>query len=145
MKKCTVCKESKSLDCFYNYKATKDGKSYRCKDCDDVARKKWRDNNPSRSKESVRGRNLKHKYGITLEEYKKMFKEQGECCLICRTTENTVSGDRFSKISFAVDHDHSSGKVRGILCNQCNRALGMFKDRKDILESAIKYLEKETH
>ena len=141
MKTCTVCKEAKDLNDFYRYKASKDGKSYRCKKCDDLSRLKWLTDNPDRSRESQRKRNLKHKYGMTLEEYNAMLSTQGGSCAICGVTENKVTGDRFSKISFAVDHDHATGKVRGILCNQCNRALGMFGDNQKTLLSALKYLE----
>ena len=141
MKICTVCKEEKTLDNFYNYKATKDGKSYRCKSCDDVARKSWATKNPKKAKVSARERQLKHKYGITLPEYEALLERQGGACAICKEERNRTSGiDNKDKWNFAVDHDHTTGKVRGILCNQCNRGLGMFKDSKVLLENALDYL-----
>lgn len=141
MKVCTVCKKTKELENFYNYKAYKDGLSYRCKECDNLSRAKWSDKNPDKAKESQRKRNLKHKYGLTIEDYDNILKSQGNSCAICFKKDSEVTGDRFSKIKFAVDHDHATGKVRGILCNQCNRALGMFLDSKEVLLSAMNYLE----
>ena len=88
----------------------------------------------------MRGRNLKHKYGISLEEYKEMLTNQGGKCAICEVTENNTTGDR-KDWNFAVDHDHKTGKVRGLLCNNCNRALGLFKDSANLLGEAKKYLE----
>ena len=147
MKKCSVCEDYKDFSNFYNYKSSNDGKSYRCKECDNKARRKWARENPKRASESARGRTLKHKYGITLDDYKELFEKQGNLCKICKTDENKVTGDRFSKISFAVDHDHTTGEIRGILCNQCNRALGMFRDDPYIIKSAYDYLKEyyETH
>ena len=147
MKNCTVCKTYKGLENFYNYKASPDGLAYRCKDCDGKARKKWRENNPVRSSESARGRNLKHKYGITLEDYKSMLEDQGGVCAICGVSTNKTSGRNGDKLNFAVDHCHTTGNVRGLLCNQCNRGLGMLMDSAETLEKALSYLKKynETH
>jgi len=143
MKTCTVCQTSKSLDEFYNYKSSKDGKSYRCKECDNIARKKWSDGNPEKAHLSQRERNLKHKYGVTLEWYNAKLKEQNYCCAICKTKENKVIRGAIEGLNFAVDHNHETGKVRGLLCNQCNRALGMFKDNIELINKAIAYLERK--
>lgn len=143
MKTCTVCKKHKPLLDFYNYKASKDGKAYRCKSCDDDARNKWKTKNPEKAHLSQRERNLKHKYGVTLEWYNAKLKEQDYCCAICKIKENKVTRGAVSDLNFAVDHDHVTGKVRGLLCNQCNRALGMFKDSVELIEKAIKYLERK--
>ncbi len=140
MKTCTVCGQSKELSEFYNYKANKDGKMYRCKSCDNEARKKWMSANPERSQESQRGRNLKHKYGISLDQYSQMLVKQGGCCGICGVEENKALYGLNKSLNFAVDHCHTTGKVRGLLCNQCNRALGMFYDDKDIVKKALDYL-----
>lgn len=140
MKTCSVCKNVKPIDAFYNYKATKDGKSYRCKTCDDTARLKWSTNNPEKARSSARGRSLKHKYGIDLVWYAEQLKNQNNSCAICGTEENKVGG-RYGSLSFAVDHCHSTGYIRGLLCNPCNRALGLFKDSLDIVNKAFKYLK----
>lgn len=138
MKTCTVCGQSKPLDSFYNSKQTKDGKGYRCKSCDADARKKWNENNPERAKKSERSRHLKHRYNITLEEYNTMLEEQGGKCKICNSPETKTS---HGTGTFAVDHCHETGKVRGLLCNNCNRGLGLFRDDVVILKSALNYLD----
>lgn len=139
-KTCCVCGERKHFDLFYNFKNKSDNKSYRCKVCDDEAKKKWSTKNPDQAYTSMRKRNLKSRYGISLTEYKKMFEAQGCKCAICGTTENNTTGDR-KDWNFAVDHDHQTGKVRGLLCNNCNRALGLFQDNAQLLAEAKKYLE----
>jgi hypothetical protein len=139
-KDCCVCGCRKSFDSFYNYKNKSDGKSYRCKDCDDLSRKKWKENNSDSSKLSVRKNNLKSRYGIDLDIYYSLLKKQNNKCGICEATENNVLGDR-AKWSFAVDHNHDTGKVRGLLCNQCNRAIGMLKDDAALLRKAADYLD----
>lgn len=78
---------------------------------------------------------LKRLYGITLEQYAEMFSEQGEVCAICKAECGT-------KKSLSVDHDHATGKVRGLLCNGCNTSLGQFKDSQILLQRAIEYLKK---
>lgn len=140
MKQCTVCKETKHIDNFYNNKRTKDGKAYRCKECDSLARHKWAENNPERQAYSARNRRLKYIYGVDIPWYESQLAKQNNCCAICGTTENKTSGDR-QDWNFAVDHCHDTGKVRGLLCNTCNRALGLFQDRKEVLEKAIAYLD----
>lgn len=80
---------------------------------------------------------LKWKYGITVEHRDAMLVNQnGQCAICCTDTPPTVSG-------WHVDHCHSRGKVRGILCQHCNNMLGMAKDDIQILKNAIKYLEVE--
>jgi hypothetical protein len=140
MKQCTVCKETKELDQFYNVKSTKDGKGYRCKECDNKARQKWSANNPERSHLSQRQRNLKHRFGVDLEWYENQFKKQNYSCAICETKTNKTVGDR-QFWNFSVDHCHDSGKIRGILCNNCNRALGLFQDNPELLKKAASYVE----
>lgn len=141
MKTCTVCKEEKSLDEYYNYKTASDGKMYRCKKCDNEARKKWRKSNPEQAQLSQRGRNLKHKYGITINEYESLLEQQGGRCACCGVEENTTLYGHNRSLNFAVDHCHTTGKVRGLLCNQCNRAIGMLGDTVEGVRRALKYLE----
>lgn len=143
MKTCTVCKEGKPLSDYYNCRSSKDGKSYRCKSCDGIARKTWADNNPKRQMKSLRGRHLKHKYGITIEDYEKILVSQNGVCAICGCTSEDA---KRVKGSFAVDHCHITGEVRGLLCNQCNRAIGMLNDDPTLLARAVNYLrDSETH
>lgn len=145
-KTCCVCGERKHFNDFYNFKNKSDNKSYRCKLCDDKARKKWSSTNPQKAYESMRGRNLKARFGISLDDYKKMLEKQEGKCAICGVTENNTIGER-KDWSFAVDHDHETGKIRGLLCNNCNRGLGLLKDNIELLRKAASYVEehKETH
>ncbi len=76
------------------------------------------------------------KYGITEEDYERMLEEQDHLCAICR--EPCSSGRRL-----AVDHCHLTGKVRGLLCMNCNIALGKLKDSVKIAQSLIRYLEEQ--
>lgn len=98
--------------------------------------KNWNKNNPGKSKATARNTVLKTKYGITLEDYNIMLFEQDGCCTICNTHHT-----EFTK-GLAVDHCHTTGKVRGLLCVQCNLALGNFKDDITLMKKAIKYLKK---
>ncbi len=72
------------------------------------------------------------KYGLTLEQYDKLEKMQKGKCAICRSTELNKK--------LAIDHCHKTGKVRGLLCSNCNNGLGKFKDSKKLLVKALKYL-----
>ncbi|KKL76070.1 hypothetical protein LCGC14_2048590 [marine sediment metagenome] len=74
------------------------------------------------------------KYGLTLETFESLLASQDNVCAICKT-------DEWGKKGPAVDHDHVTGAVRGILCGRCNSGLGHFRDNTDFLTGAIKYLE----
>jgi len=92
-------------------------------------------------KNSVKGKivskkiRLKYYYGITLEEYEKMVEKQNGVCKIC----NNIPRGRYN--SFHIDHCHTTNKIRGLLCDSCNRMLGFAKDNIIIFANAIKYLE----
>lgn len=87
-------------------------------------------------------RHYKKQYGLTYPEVKKLRENQDHLCAIC-STEGFMMNTRV-KSALNVDHDHKTGKVRGLLCHNCNRALGLFKDSIEILKAAIKYLEGAT-
>jgi hypothetical protein len=82
-----------------------------------------------------KNRNLIRNYGITLEDYNKMFGEQNGCCAICGKHQQDL------KASLHVDHNHTTGAVRGLLCHHCNVGLGHFEDNITLLSNAIAYLE----
>ena len=81
----------------------------------------------------------KNKYGITLDEYNLMLSDQGKGCKICGSKETVTEKGIVRRL--AVDHCHETGKVRGLLCGNCNKSLGGFKDSKELLLKAIDYLE----
>lgn len=136
-------------------------KSYREKNKDriDELRKKWTKENPDRVKKSSkrwadankekissynklkydpdkqRVRKYKRLYGITIDEYNAMFEKQEGRCAICQSTD-TAKGE-----FLCVDHDHKTGKVRGLLCHDCNTGIGKFKDSVHLLKVTINYLE----
>lgn len=78
--------------------------------------------------------NLKHNFNITYSEYMSMLKSQNESCLICGTKHTDSK-------KLVVDHCHITGKVRSLLCSNCNTGIGMFKENKEFLINAIKYIE----
>lgn len=79
---------------------------------------------------------LRRNYGITLDEYNSMYAKQNGLCAICSKPDE-VKGRRL-----AVDHDHETGQVRALLCGNCNRGLGNFKDDANMLIKATRYLVK---
>src|SRR5262245_2410737 len=82
------------------------------------------------------------KLGCTPEQYQKLLVKQDGKCAICGTSEGHRS--RYGKTCrLSVDHDHKKGIVRGLLCNNCNRGLGRFKDSVTVLEAAVRYLKRE--
>ena len=88
-----------------------------------------------RCKECMRDYSYQTKYNFSVEEYNVMFEEQGGVCKICHLPQ---TNKRFTHL--CVDHDHDTGKVRGLLCDPCNRAIGLLKDDERILLNAIEYL-----
>lgn len=89
-----------------------------------------------RYKDKRRESQLKLKYGLTSKEYDAMFERQGGCCAICKRTDPGIPRCEH----FAIDHDHATGKVRGLLCHVCNRMLGHVKDEPSLLNAAVNYL-----
>ena len=165
-KKCPKCNEEKELNFknFYKSKQTKSGYKPYCKLCVNTDNKNydklnhkqlidrvmksrnrcneskarhvkasslWRENNKEIYKNNV----LKKKYGITFIEFKEMFELQESKCKICYKELELLAKNTH------VDHCHTTNKVRGILCGNCNTALGHVKDNIAVLESAIKYLK----
>lgn len=98
--------------------------------------KKWAIDNADRYRSYLRNWNLQKKYGISLEEYEALLESQDGVCAICRKEDTS---------RYHVDHDHETGEVRGLLCGDCNKGLGMFKDNPDALQSAIDYLKRLRH
>ena len=98
--------------------------------------KEWRLKNKEKIKETDRKWCFMNKYGITIEQYNEIYNKQEGKCAVCGQHQDSL------KQKLAVDHDHKTGKVRGLLCNKCNRNLGSFNDDIIILARAIEYLKK---
>jgi hypothetical protein len=135
MSTCTDCKIDKPPTDFHLNRARKNGLSARCKTC-----KKQYDNDRwtvdglrEKRKIEMRTRRLKG-FGLTEEAYDSILAKQGSGCAICGAKEGW-KGKRL-----AVDHDHETGAVRGLLCDRCNTAIGKFEDSPELLLRAVEYL-----
>lgn len=113
-----------------------------CKECQAAVARAWFHANKERAKENRHRHALKSTYGITPEEYLAMHAAQGGVCAICGQDEPGAHGRTGTKFKLSVDHCHDSGRVRGLLCQRCNRAIGLLGDDIKLLESAIEYLQK---
>lgn len=122
-KRCPKCGEEKPLTSFHRSKRRKDGRQSTCADCMKIMRRT-----------TQRGSDLKRKFGITVDQYDSILLSQNNGCAICGDSKNR-GGNRL-----AVDHDHDTGRVRGLLCHRCNTAIGLFSDDIELLKSAIYYL-----
>ena len=130
MKKCSKCRNVKPESDFYRCKTNKTS-SY-CKPCIKI----YQDTRKEVTKEKSRDWHLKRKFGITQEDYKKILEEQNSLCAIC-------GADHYKeKKGLYVDHNHETGEIRGLLCNNCNCGIGYLKDDVKLLNKAIKYISK---
>lgn len=100
--------------------------------------REWRKRKVEKDPNFNKRNDLKSMYGVTLEWYRQKLEEQQNRCAICGREEVMVI--KGSRVLLAVDHDHATGKVRGLLCTRCNRGMGLLADNKEILMKAISYL-----
>lgn len=129
---CSKCGEDKPADQFHLERKRKSGRTSQCKECrSEYSKEIYK--GESRTTEKSRRSHLLNGYGMTEEEYLQLAKEQENKCAIC-----SCECDRL-----CVDHDHKRSVNRGLLCKECNFALGLFRDDIRILESAIAYLKKD--
>ncbi len=105
------------------------------------AMRKARGKDPRRAKNTM----LRNSFGITVEEYERMFAEQGGLCACCREPERRTvrrEPNKGKTMLLCVDHDHGTGQVRELLCGACNSAVGFLKERVWVAERVIEYLKK---
>jgi hypothetical protein len=127
-----TCGVEKQITEFYMRDKKTGRRHSACKECDKARVKARHQANPERT----RNNDLKRNYGITLQEHQEMYKNQNGVCAICKG-----EGDgKWKKL--CVDHDHKTGKVRQLLCRNCNMVLGQVGDNANLLEEMIKYLQK---
>ena len=161
-KTCWKCGSFKSFDEFHRATGMKDGHRGECKDCSRADRRqwyqqnrekviakvqRWREENPERyqewlkknraenseqRRESNRRGHLRRKYGLSIEVYEFLCLVQDQKCAIC--------GEEVEKLH--VDHEHGTGRVRGLLCGKCNKAIGLLNDDPELLSAAARYLQK---
>ena len=137
MKKiCCDCHIEKDTSEFNKQLDRKCGVAGRCKQCQSIYHKQWYTKNKERMKERFRKNNYSLRYNITIEDYEKLLAKQNNSCAICYSTKGSANK------RLAVDHNHQTGVVRGLLCDECNTGLGKFKDNTSLLTNAIAYLIK---
>jgi hypothetical protein len=157
-KSCSICKQIKPIYEFGKRKAAKwrnENFNSQCKACERIRKaedmRRWRSSNPERVKEiernwrnnnpdRIRNMNLKKFYGIGLKQYDQMLISQNYECKICKCKHTPHT--RETRLN--VDHCHKNNKIRGLLCHQCNKGLGHFKDNIEFLNSAISYLREHS-
>lgn len=141
---CTGCGLTKPVRDFNLSRAATETRNAvyrsRCKSCQSAAAVQWFRDHPERAAASKRRLNLEKNYGLTVEQYSALLGSQGGVCAICGNDEPAAHGRTGKKFSLAVDHDHITGRVRGLLCQKCNRAIGLLGDAPDTLQRAIAYL-----
>ena len=127
---CNVCRIEKNISEFY-------GGRYKCKNCVNAAARKIRTHDPERYARYKKRHNeymKESRYGITQEEFNSMLVDQNNMCKICNTEFKSTKDTH-------IDHCHDTNIVRGLLCNNCNLALGQFNDNTDNMDNAIRYLQ----
>ena len=150
---CTKCKIEKDLNAYSVDHGTKDQLRHRCKNCRAKEAKDWQLKNLEKvsissanyykkNSEKTRNRILKNKYGISLQEYNLLLKKQDNKCASCFQLESAIDS-RLGRIrALAVDHNHFTGKVRGLLCTGCNAAIGFIKENAVRAEQLAQYIRK---
>jgi hypothetical protein len=129
-KECKQCSKILPLDLYQRDISKKDNLRPECKECTKLNRKQ------RYNKTETRKRNLEKNFGPdALKIYNEHFENQKGLCAICGSSEN----GRYSHLS--IDHCHSSGRIRGLLCNNCNRGIGLLRDKAELLRKAAEYLE----
>ncbi len=132
MKQCNGCKSTKEAAAFWK------GQSL-CIACSkDRQKSRWESRSPKKRLEQ----HLKYKYGVTHQEFMDAWNSQGGECSICFDKLPDLMQYKNRRRGYAIDHNHETGKFRGILCLRCNSLLGMARESSRILASAIGYLEK---
>lgn len=116
LKRCSRCRRWQPQEDFHRNRAQADGLQNQCKAC---------------RRESQPEYKRKWRYGLNPGEFESMLTSQGGTCAVCRRRPGVQ-----------VDHDHATGRFRGILCDGCNGGLSAFYEREDLLITAIEYLEK---
>lgn len=147
-KVCSTCRGSFALDAFHKNRAKPDGLHTDCRTCVAEANRSWRERNAEKKRETDRAwfaanpgylkRMSLRKQGMVATD-----EELAEWHLLATVGVCAIcgGGPRSGHARLAIDHDHETGRIRGVLCIACNTALGMFKDDPEVLAAAIAYLE----
>ena len=133
MKICNLCNKEKQIEDFVKRSNRASGRQPYCKDCHN---KKTRDKYDSKV---MKDYDLMRAYGLNLKQYEELFLQQNGCCKICKKHISELNNKH--KKSLCVDHCHKTNKIRGLLCDKCNRGIGLLNDDIDILKNAVEYLQ----
>lgn len=150
---CYNCKSIKNISFFRKDKRIQNGYSNQCKDCANKYRYNYSKTDKSikqrreyfqKNKEKLKNKKdplkeklwmLKHRYNLTKEQYINLLETQNFSCAICFTEENKLPKKLF------IDHCHKTGKIRGLLCHNCNSSLGLLKENIVIINSLLNYIK----
>lgn len=132
VKHCTQCNSYRPIGEFAKRGDTSVGRTAHCRTC---MAAKW-----TAADHSQRTRAKRSRFGLSYDEYLAMCIEQGNRCRVCGNPETDVHQSGRTR-ELAIDHDHSTGEVRGLLCGKCNKAIGLMLDDPERLRSAAEYLE----
>jgi Recombination endonuclease VII len=144
-KECSECNEIKSVSDFYVRKLSPDGLAYICKPCDLRLHKEYCEKNRDKIREQRKEFRRLNKTRLSIsknrakcspEKFKALFEEQRGCCAICGLHQSKM------RRRIAIDHNHETNEIRGLLCDNCNRCLGLLKDSQEVLQNALNYLSK---
>lgn len=130
VKQCTKCKQDRPGSEFTKNSSRPGGVSSWCKGC----LQRWKSDNPDKVRESRRRSQIKCRYGLTPEQYDQMVEEVGGKCPVCLRAPDYAGQPR----RLAVDHDHQTGRIRGLLCWRCNGAVGIIGEEN--LHRLLEYL-----
>jgi hypothetical protein len=133
---CRECKIEHPIEYYYTHNGARTSEGYRrpvCNACSNKHSIEWRKNNPDKCKIYTRKSKLKKKYGMSIEDYDIMYAKQNGVCYICNV--------KHERRPLNVDHCHDTGKIRKLLCDKCNMALGLINDSIELLDKFKKYLK----
>ena len=136
-RECSCCHEIKSFDNFFINSTRSFGITETCKFCKSIVDREYREKNPDKIFE----RTIKRLYNITVDQYMSLLLKQEGQCAICKSEK---SGNKIGEERLHIDHVEINGQkiVRGLLCENCNTALGKFKDDSETLKAALEYLQR---
>lgn len=141
-RKCSACRKNRLLKFFPANRSKKYGRGNTCRPCQTVANKEWASKNKKAVHRIHQRAWLKRKYNLTCEEYDEMFAAQKGVCAICKLPDDTKGNGKNGLL--CVDHDHKTGVIRALLCDRCNRAIGLMKENPERLREAAAYLERHS-
>lgn len=137
-KKCSKCKQFKPLERFHKRPERKVGRESRCIECKKNAdASRWIKNRDTQKKLDI-----KRRYGISFEDYEAMYQAQNGVCAICKKPEKRIHQNG-TPSQLCIDHCHTTDAVRGLLCDECNRALALVHENPEITTSLLQYINEK--